>query len=204
MIDFLFFTLPKRNLACLLESNQTSNAKHPTDSVCTSYLKNKNLILDDLTAAEQNPPTKKAYGENANNSLYVLLVFFFILGLATGSLARCSRQLAFCGPRRRFCGKYYIKFVQEEDAISISERIEARKLSERPNQRRAEERLAVELERKPADAEQPIVSSPIQQSEQPAESENGASDTSDANDARSSSKTDDHRQTFGNENESGC
>ena len=59
-------------------------------------------------------------------------MLFFMFGPAVGSLARFGRRLALCGPR--FCGKYYIKFVQEEDAISISERIEQRKSGEQANQ----------------------------------------------------------------------
>ena len=169
----------ERSLTCLLESDRKGELQHPVDSVCTSYLKNKFLILDDLT--EPDRPAEKLKNPGSKSSWYLYVLFFFMLGLAVGSSAALGRRVAFCGPKKRFCGNYYIRFVQEEDAISISERIGARKGSGESTQ--------VES------AEEPTVSaarSPIQQSEQPAESESNAS----------SSKTDDRHQAA--DNEFGC
>ena len=117
-------------------------------------------------------PAKTVEEPVVDYSPYAYVMFFFVLGLAIGGLARFSRRVGFCGPRKRFCGEYYIKFVQEEDAISISERIKVRKLAWRANQSGSAGSL------------------PIQQSEQENESK-----------PRSSSKTDDHHQAFGNEDE---
>lgn len=158
--------------------------------VCTSYLKNKHLILDDLVQPSEPAETEKGDAP-ANHSLYVYAVFFFILGLATGSLALFSRRVGVCGPKKRFCGKYYIQFVQEEDAISIRERIEARKFSEEKVNHQSQSSRSDE--ESPAEPATTRLAS-IQQTEQPAESETQRTAIS-----RSSSKTDDPHQAFGNE-----
>lgn len=50
-----------------------------------------------------------------------MYIGFFLLGLKIGPAFVLARKIALCRVKRKFCGRLYVKFKQEEDAISFGQ-----------------------------------------------------------------------------------